>query len=319
MEENRSLDNFYFFIYDRDAMRKWSVLILREERPVVGFVFTERGRWIFLSALIIFFSAFLYVGMEGYRQRALLSKVIYVHTKRHALLHRLRLVERKISELKDRIGSLAEFIQTGRLYVNLELLPPEEFEMGTGGRAPTPLYSDPSLNQKVWKLDEEITSISALVSFDKEKLGEVEKKIRERESLLSHTPSIWPTTGRITSSFGYRIHPVTGKREFHRGLDIANLPGTPVYATADGVVCFVGWKGGYGHTVEINHGYGYKTRYAHLRSYVVRKGQRVRRGQVIGYIGSSGLTTGPHLHYEVRVLGKPVNPYHYLDLSPTTY
>ncbi len=300
-------------------MKRWSILILRDERPVIGFVLTERTKWGFLSVLIIFLSVFLYVGIEGYRQRALLAKVFYVHTKRHALLHKLRSVEKEILALKEKIESLNEFIQTGRLYVNLDLLSPEEFEMGTGGRAPTPLYSDASLNQKTWKLDEEITSLSALISFDREKLGEVEKKLKERDNLLSHTPSIWPTTGRITSTFGYRKHPVTGKREFHRGIDIANLPGTPVCATADGVVCFVGWKGGYGHTVEINHGYGYRTRYAHLRSYVVRKGQRVRRGQIIGYIGSSGLTTGPHLHYEVRVLGKPVNPYHYLDLSPTTY
>lgn len=300
-------------------MRKWSILLLQDEKAVVGFVITERTRWLLLSGLVVFLSAFLYVGMEGYRQRALLTRVFYTRIKRNALLHRLHSIEEEIANLQKKMKKLCEFVQKGRLYVNLDLIPPEEFEMGTGGPPPKSLYYSSTLNQKTWKLEETLNSISALVSFNKKKIEEVERKIKERKNLLSHTPSLWPTIGRITSTFGYRTHPVTGKREFHRGLDIANLPGTPVYATADGVVSFSGWKGGYGYTIEINHGYGYKTRYAHLRSYVVRKGQRVKKGQLIGYIGSTGLTTGPHLHYEVRVLGKPVNPYHYLDLSPTTY
>ena len=137
--------------------------------------------------------------------------------------------------------------------------------------------------------------------------------LKKQRSLLASTPSIWPAVGWVTSGFGYRRSPYTGRSSFHSGIDIANKNGTPVYATADGVVVKVAFETGYGRSITINHGYGIKTKYAHLRSKVfVKEGQRVRRGQRIAGVGMTGRTTGPHLHYEVRVGGAPVNPRRYL-------
>ena len=125
----------------------------------------------------------------------------------------------------------------------------------------------------------------------------------------SHTtPSIWPTQGYVSSPYGLRF----GGTEFHQGIDIAAEMGTPIVAAADGVVTAAGWNGGYGNMVDVDHGSGVVTRYGHASAVAVTVGQQVRRGQVIAYVGSTGRSTGPHLHYEVRVGGQPVNPAAYL-------
>ncbi len=134
--------------------------------------------------------------------------------------------------------------------------------------------------------------------------------------LSNTTPSIWPIKGRISSSFGNRIDPFKGNGAFHPGVDLSTDRGTPVVATADGIVRSAGWSGGYGKLVEINHGANsLTTRYAHLTEVFARAGQVVRRGEVIGRAGSTGRSTSSHLHYEVRYNGTPLNPYKYLRKS----
>lgn len=136
--------------------------------------------------------------------------------------------------------------------------------------------------------------------------------LSERQNLLAATPNIRPARGWSTSKFGYRMSPFTGRPSFHSGLDLAAAPGSPVFAPADGVVSFVGYDDGYGKQVAIDHGYGVSTRYGHLSTSYVQIGQRVARWDVIAAVGSSGRSTGPHLHYEVRVNGVPRNPALYI-------
>lgn len=128
-------------------------------------------------------------------------------------------------------------------------------------------------------------------------------------------PNIWPVEGRLFSSFGMRIDPFSGEGSFHRGVDISAPYGSPVRVTADGVVVQAGYLGGYGRTVVVDHGGGLQTWYAHLSRISVIPGQEVRRGEIIGGVGSSGRVTAPHLHYEVRIAGNPVNPFTYLRSS----
>ena len=127
-------------------------------------------------------------------------------------------------------------------------------------------------------------------------------------------PTLWPVTGPITSSFGEREDPIlgTGEGEFHPGLDISGPMGTPIHATADGTVITAEMVNGYGRMVAIDHGHGVVTRYGHMSGFAVTAGQTVTRGEVVGYIGHSGRTTGNHVHYEVRINGTPVNPHKYL-------
>jgi murein DD-endopeptidase MepM/ murein hydrolase activator NlpD len=128
-------------------------------------------------------------------------------------------------------------------------------------------------------------------------------------------PNLWPVEGQVTGSFGERIDPFNGEGAFHTGVDIAAVMGQPVVAPADGEVEFADFMGGYGKAIVLEHGHGIATRYGHLSGFAVASGQHVRRGDIIGYVGLSGRSTGPHLHYEVRINDTPVNPYKYLRIT----
>jgi len=128
-------------------------------------------------------------------------------------------------------------------------------------------------------------------------------------------PNLWPVEGQVTGSFGERIDPFNGEGAFHSGVDIGSSYGHPIVAPADGIVTVTDTMGGYGKTIMIDHGNGISTRYGHLSGFAVTAGQRVQRGEVIGYVGESGRSTGPHLHYEVRINDTPVNPYKYLRMT----
>jgi murein DD-endopeptidase MepM/ murein hydrolase activator NlpD len=145
-----------------------------------------------------------------------------------------------------------------------------------------------------------------------EQLELVEKTFVETGELLASTPTIAPVTGVLTDGYGTRNDPITGRRAFHRGLDISARRGTPVYAPADGIVVFAGRNGGLGKTIRISHGFGFTTLYGHLNSLKVEAGDEVRRGEQIGTVGNTGRSTGSHLHYEVHVDGKSVNPLYYI-------
>lgn len=157
-------------------------------------------------------------------------------------------------------------------------------------------------------------------SFD-----EVIEFYKNHEDMLRHLPAIQPVSNkdlkRTASGYGYRIHPIYQTRIFHDGMDFSCDIGTPVYATADGIVKNARWESGYGYIVTIDHGYGYETRYAHLKSFKVKRGQKVMRGETIALSGNSGRSSGPHVHYEVLQRGRPVNPanYYFMDLDASQY
>ena len=136
--------------------------------------------------------------------------------------------------------------------------------------------------------------------------------LEAKRSVLASTPTIWPVRGLITAGYGYRLSPFTGKREMHEGLDIAAPFGSPIMATADGIISFVGPLGSFGNVVFINHGHGLTTFYAHTSSFRVKEGQSVKRGQIVAFVGTSGRSTGPHVHYEVQANGATVNPLKYI-------
>ncbi len=169
------------------------------------------------------------------------------------------------------------------------------------------------------KLEKELVVQSK--SFD-----EVVKLAKAKEKLLSHMPAIQPVENkdlrRMASGYGWRIHPILKTRRMHYGMDFTAKTGTPIYATGDGTIKHAGFKSnGFGKHVVINHGFGFETLYAHMNKVAVKNGQKVKRGQVIGYVGNTGLSAGPHCHYEVHVNGKKINPinYYYNDLTPEMY
>jgi len=143
-------------------------------------------------------------------------------------------------------------------------------------------------------------------------LSELEKLLQTKKEMLVHTPSVWPVQGWVTSGFGFRTNPFTGLTQMHEGLDISNRLGTPVIAPADGIVSATGKDFSYGNVVVISHGFGVTTHFYHLSKILVSAGQKMRRGDKIAEVGTTGKSTGPHLHYEVKVNGIPVNPTRYI-------
>ena len=157
-------------------------------------------------------------------------------------------------------------------------------------------------------LSAKLDTLAAEATRQEQSLQELQGFFLEQKSLLASTPSVWPAKGWITSDFGQRTDPYTAEKVMHEGLDIAAPHGKDVTAPADGTVIFAGLEGSYGNVLVIDHGYGVKTRYGHLSKVEVRPGDHVRRGDLLGAVGNTGRSTGPHLHYEVRINGISTNP-----------
>ena len=172
---------------------------------------------------------------------------------------------------------------------------------------------------------QKMDQLSRQLYIQSQSFDELVEFYRNHEDMLLHLPAIQPLSNKdlkkTASGFGYRLHPIYQTEIFHKGMDFACDIGTPIYATANGVVKSARYESGYGHIVTLDHGYGYETRYAHLSSMEVEDGQRVVRGEVIALSGNSGRSTGPHLHYEVLLRGSHVNPahYYYMDLNEEQY
>ena len=160
---------------------------------------------------------------------------------------------------------------------------------------------DPDLLKSLDDLDKKVKA-------QEQEARALKSYFEDQQALLASAPSIWPVRGWVTSDFSVRLDPYTGERVMHEGIDVAAGLGTPVRAPSDGTVVFSGLEGGYGHVLVIDHGYGLKTRYGHLSRIDVKVGEKVKRGQFVAAVGNSGRSTGPHLHYEVRVNGVADNP-----------
>jgi murein DD-endopeptidase MepM/ murein hydrolase activator NlpD len=231
------------------------------------------------------------------------------------LSHSLDVTERRLLELEKELGLIVALDEKVRVVSDLYVISKEVRDLGVGGtdwHLRQPESVRPELGRRLALIGERIDALKRQTRFEHESFEEIVGSLSERQRRLAHTPSIMPARGFITSHYGWRRHPFKRQSEFHRGLDVANLVGTPVVSTADGQVCFAGWKSGFGRFLEIDHGYGYVTRYGHLSSIMVRVGDRVFRGQTVARVGSSGAATGPHVHYEVLVNGKHTNPKSYI-------
>lgn len=221
-----------------------------------------------------------------------------------------------IESLKTQVKTLGTLEDQVRLIADIKKSGGDSGLIGIGGIPGNNLDQDLPLDAKHNNLIREMhqqvgqTTLAAkeqILDFD-QLILELEKK----KNLLASTPSIRPVDGWITSKFGYRKSPFTGERSFHSGLDIANKNGTEVIATANGKVSYAARKSYFGNLIIIDHGYGKVSKYGHLKKILVKRGQRVKRGEVIALLGNTGQSTGPHVHYEVRINGVPVNPLKYI-------
>jgi len=225
-------------------------------------------------------------------------------------------LSKKINTINQDMARLREFERKLRVMTNLQPSNEQDQLLAIGGSNISTLKSDYQLEEvnkglilQMHKSLEDLDTKTAIASISQTELNNF---LKEQKSILTRTPSIRPTDGWYTSRFGYRNSPFTNQKEFHKGLDIATRIGTSIITPADGLVIRVGREGNFGKMITINHGYHLKTRYGHLSKFRIKKGQYVKRGQIIGEVGNTGRCTGPHLHYEVLLNGVPVNPLNYI-------
>jgi murein DD-endopeptidase MepM/ murein hydrolase activator NlpD len=223
-----------------------------------------------------------------------------------ALSTKAQAYEENAAKLQAKLLNLQNMVMKLGVMAGLEKTLPDPAVGGVGGLShleTTPPSVDATLSMKAMEQTTEQLTVrsSRLAEF-----------YQDQKVLLASTPSVWPVRGYLASGFGNRIDPFTNQPDFHPGIDIATPVGSKVQAPADGVVVSAGLKGSYGNAIIIDHGYGVMTRYGHLSAFNVRPGQRVRRGDVIGFVGQTGRATAPHLHYEVWVHDQNQNPIQYI-------
>ncbi|MFN2357333.1 MAG: peptidoglycan DD-metalloendopeptidase family protein [Desulfotignum sp.] len=221
-----------------------------------------------------------------------------------------------IEDLKSRVDDLDTLEDRVRLIADIKKPGNTGGFIGIGGIPENTLDQDLPLDEKhnslVREMHRQVNQTALTVKQQFLDFDHLIKELEKKKNLLASTPSIKPVDGWITSGFGYRDSPFTGERVFHSGLDISNKPGTEIMATADGKISYAARKELLGNLVNIDHGYGRVTRYGHLEKILVKPGQRVKRGDIIGLMGNTGQSTGPHLHYEVRINGAPIDPLKYI-------
>lgn len=258
--------------------------------------------------------------IDSPREKELKSELLQTNKE----LKRLQSDMNLVNEVLDVLQSRDEDLYRAALYA--DKFPEELRMMGTGGSDKYDYLSKLSNSELLISASEQMDKLERRLNAQSMSFRELLKLAKEKEKLLACIPAIQPVRNadlkRRISGFGFRIDPIYKTKQMHTGMDFTADKGTEVYVTGDGYVEEIERKKwGYGNCIIVNHGYGYKTRYAHLSAFKVKKGQKLKRGELIGLIGSTGKSTGPHLHYEVEVNGKKVNPigYYHSDLSPEQF
>jgi len=301
--------------------RKWYITLMQtDSTKMVNLSISKSiGHFltVFILLIVIVFGTGAYYVWKKNTELAYLDKL----KKENLLLReKINYVSTQMDSVLIRIKIMEEWEDNMRSDKRLKTINPDIRALGSGGEP----HSDPSFlpfddnlhrifNENLNKLN----FIKSKTVLTYETHYDLISTLEKRENLYMSTPSIIPTYGMITTSFGYRIHPVFRYKQFHAGIDIANAVGTPIYATADGEVSFAGTSGHNGKLIRIDHSSGFQTRYAHLDRILVNVGDQVSKGQIIAQMGNTGVSTGSHLHYEIydKKLNRCVNPRGYFNLQ----
>ncbi|MBW2038130.1 MAG: peptidoglycan DD-metalloendopeptidase family protein [Deltaproteobacteria bacterium] len=264
---------------------------------------------ILLAVFLVIIFSFPFITFSYISKSLKLSRIENERTEQQAKIASLN---KKMGEFNQQIQRLKEFDVKLRIIANLENAEETGPFLGVGGLVHSSREPWEKTESDLQGMKKELDHLCTEAKFCEKSFRELYSFLEGKKRQLVCTPSIWPARGWLTSRFGYRIDPFTGLRQFHEGIDIANRIGTPIIVPADGVVSRVFKDFGLGLVLEIKHGYGIITRYGHLSKVHVKVGKKVKRGERVATIGNTGRSTGPHLHYEVRLNGVPVNPQRYI-------
>ena len=296
------------------AKRFYTILILPDAtRPPLKFHigrFTLIGIAAGLSGLFLCIFVFIlqYINMN--------ANMLELNRLRKEVAH-LSLVGEKMQEMQREMARLQVFDRKIRTLAQLQPSGLEETVIGAGGgeQMEKPNLAESMRLEKeqlMARMEQEITALEGAAKHQESSFSELKHFLENKRTHLSCTPAIWPVRGWLTGTFGYRLSPFTGQKQLHEGLDIAASPMTSIIAPADGTVFYSGFMPGWGNVLILNHGYGCRTFFAHNARNLVSSGKNVKRGEVIAYVGNTGQSTGPHLHYEVHINGVPRDPLKYI-------
>ncbi len=271
-----------------------------------------------VTAFIIVAIAFQYI--DSPKEKILKQENEDMQQNYNVLSEQMRLLQQQMTELENRDNNIYRTIFESTPIPDSARI--KEMEKTSEMK----LVQSMGATDLVQSISGQLRMLTMRLAYQARSYNEIEEMMKNKEKLLAAIPAIQPVSNKdlshIASGFGYRIDPVYKVAKFHAGLDFAAPIGTPIYATADGIIKEADFNaGGYGNHVVIDHGYGYETLYGHMFKVKVHAGEAVKRGEVIGWVGSTGKSTGPHCHYEVHKNGQPVDPvyYFYNDLSPEQY
>jgi murein DD-endopeptidase MepM/ murein hydrolase activator NlpD len=259
--------------------------------------------------------ALLALSIDYVRVRANLYELERLRTETRDQREQIQAYAERMEAISTKLSRIDSFERKLRIITNLDPADPLPLP-GIGGTDGEMLSATDvswmSRSKRDEVIKEGLETLADAADAQDESLQGLVHHLEDQSARLVHTPSIAPAHGWVTSTFGYRMSPYTGEREFHKGLDIAGRMGTPIFAAADGEVLYAMQKKALGYAVKIRHGYGVETVYGHMQETMVKPGQAVKRGQQIGLMGSTGRSTGPHVHYAVVVNGKGVDPRNYI-------
>jgi len=259
------------------------------------------------------FALSLFVGLRKVSDSIDRARLAGLSRENSTLRAELDRLTAKVASVEGDMNEHVVFEERLRIMADLEPIDKDVWEVGIGG--PETGYGPPDspMAERISLLDSDIDKLLRQMKLQRHSFGEIYEELRQKTEDLKHIPSLRPVDGGFVSSgFGKRRDPFTKRISRHEGVDFQTRSGAKVYATADGVVIMSSYRRGYGYTVEIDHGGGMLTRYAHNAKNLVRVGERVERGHIIAYVGNSGRSTAPHLHYEVRIGGVAQNPLKYI-------
>jgi murein DD-endopeptidase MepM/ murein hydrolase activator NlpD len=256
-------------------------------------------------------SVSLIVKYAGYEHDS--ARLAALERENRDLRERISGFQHKIDQLERRMAVNFEQQNHARLLASLEPISPDVWDVGVGGPEPLAQSDIRAGGHAAMRLEGELDKLVRQSQLQFNSYREIVDILEKKKKIRDSTPSVRPLKGGYLSSrFGRRMDPFTGRISYHRGIDYHARTGTPVMSTADGIVTMAKKKGSFGLAIEVNHGNGFKTRYAHLSKMLVKRGQRVKRGDIIGLVGNTGLSTGSHLHYEVIFRKVHRNPIQYI-------
>jgi murein DD-endopeptidase MepM/ murein hydrolase activator NlpD len=297
------------------AKRRWTVVLVPHgSEPSKVIEVSYRALKAMAGGAVLSLGAFLFVGYATFSHGADINQSARLQSENAQLSQELGELHGRLGALSDTLSRISQRDARIRVLANLEPIDPQVQAAGIGG--PTIPVPDADAGSAIRRSHEIRVDVNALIrraNLLASSFREAADSLAVHSARLAATPSIMPTQGWLSSAFSsMRAHPILHVARPHEGIDVTAPSGTPIEAPAAGSVTDAGWESGYGNTVTIDHGYGITTKFAHASKILVRQGQRVSRGQRIALVGNSGLATGPHLHYEVHVNGRPVDPLRYV-------